>query len=79
MSISPELADVFFNGRKPADKNGGNFSTVRLDLNTKVGLMAALILACGPEGTTVDEAIDKAIKIHLRTDEAVKTLKNKVQ
>lgn len=58
-------------------KNGGTFSTVRLDINTKIGLMAALLLACGPDYETVEGAVKKAFQIQDCTDAAIKDFKNK--
>lgn len=55
--------------------NGKGLSTVRLDLATRLGLMASLIFACGPDGTTMETAVNTAAEINERCESRAKFLK----
>lgn len=57
--------------------NGKGLSTVRLDLATKLSLMASLIFACGPDGTTPESAVADAVHINDLCETRAKTLKQK--
>lgn len=58
------------------DQNGnGKAATVRLDIKTKISLMASVIFSCGPEGMTERDAVESALKIQSIVDAHVSVLK----